>query len=58
MELVKVVLWTRPDEAVNGFQFYLDQIKVLTDMFETPYDGEGLSDPEFILETWGSEQRR
>jgi hypothetical protein len=58
MELVKVVLWTRPDEAVNGFQIYLDQIKVLTDMFETPYDGDALSDPQFVLETWGSEQRR
>lgn len=52
MELVKIVLWTRPEESVNGFYFYMDQIKVLTDMFENPFDGEQLSNPEFIQETW------
>ena len=57
MELVKIVLWTRPEESVNGFYFYLDQIKVLTDLFENPFDGEGLSSPEFIQETWsGTDQ--
>lgn len=58
MELVKVVLWTRPEESVAGFHFYLDQIKVLTDMFETPFDGEGLADPEFVQDVWGTEQRQ
>jgi flagellar filament outer layer protein Flaa len=58
MELVKIVLWTRPDEAVDGFHFYLDQIKVLTDLFETPFDGEGLADPEFVQQTWDTDQRR
>jgi hypothetical protein len=56
MDLVKVVLWTRPEESVAGFHFYLDQIKVLTDMFETPFDGEGLADPEFVQQVWGSQQ--
>ena len=56
LELVKIVLWTRPDEAVSGFHFYLDQIKVLTDVFETPFDGEGLADPDFVQETWNAEQ--
>jgi hypothetical protein len=55
MELVKVVLWTRPSATVGGFQFYLDQIKVLTDMFVTRYDGEGLANPDFISETWGTQ---
>lgn len=54
MELVKVVLWTRPDEAVDGFHVYLDQIKVLTDTFETPFDGEGLTDPDFVQNTWNA----
>jgi hypothetical protein len=58
MELVKIVLWTRPDEAVDGFHFYLDQIKVLTDVFETPFDGEGLADPEFVQQTWNTDQRQ
>ena len=58
MHLVKVVLWTRPEESVAGFHFYLDQIKVLSDMFETPFDGEGLADPEFVQEVWGTEQRQ
>ena len=56
LELVKIVLWTRPDEAVGGFHFYMDQIKVLTDMFETPFDGEGLADPDFIEQTWAAGQ--
>lgn len=58
MSLVKIVLYTRPEEAVDGFHFYMDQIKVLTDLFETPFDGEGLADPEFVQETWGTEQRQ
>lgn len=52
LELVKVVLWTQPDESVAGFHFYMDQIKVLTDVFETPFDGEGLADPDFVQQTW------
>ncbi len=58
MDLVKLVLWTRPDESVAGFHFYLDQIKVLTDVFETPFDGERLAGPEFVREVWGVEQRQ
>ncbi|MFW5745000.1 MAG: flagellar filament outer layer protein FlaA, partial [Spirochaetota bacterium] len=58
MELVKVVLWTRPEESVAGFHFYLDQIKVLTDMFETGFDGEQLAEPGFVQEVWGTEQRQ
>jgi hypothetical protein len=57
MELVKIVLWTTPEEDVGGFHFYLDQIKVLTDVFETPFDGEGLADPEFIQDTWNVDAR-
>jgi hypothetical protein len=52
------VLWTRPSENVDGFHFYLDEIKVLTDLFETSFDGMGLADPDFVRETWGAEQRQ
>jgi hypothetical protein len=54
LELVKLVLWTRPSERVDGFWVYLDQIKVFTDVFESPFDGEGLADPERIDELWNS----
>ena len=40
------------------FHFYLDHIKVLTDMFETPFDGEGLASPEFVSEIWGTDQEQ
>ena len=56
MDLLKVVLWTRPEESVAGFHFYLDHIKVLTDMFETPFDGEALASPQSVSDIWGSEQ--
>jgi hypothetical protein len=34
----------------------MDQIKVLTDVFESGFDGEGLASPEFVQQTWGTEQ--
>ncbi len=58
MHLEKLVLWTRPGESVSGFHFYLDQIKVLTDLFETPFDGQGLAHPDFVRDVWGVEQRQ
>ena len=58
MYLEKLVLWTRPGESVSGFHFYLDQIKVLTDLFENPFDGQGLANPEFVRDVWGVEQRQ
>jgi hypothetical protein len=56
LELLKVTLWTHPEESVAGFHFYMDQIKVLTDVFESGFDGEGLASPEFVQQTWGTEQ--
>ncbi len=53
LELVKVVLWTKPQESVSDCYFYLDQLKVLTDVFITRFDGDALTDPERIEELWG-----
>ncbi len=53
LELVKLVLWTKPEEKVNDFYVYLDQIKIFTDMFESPFDGENLANPEYVKELWG-----
>jgi hypothetical protein len=53
LELMKIVLWTRPNERVNGFFVYFDEIKVETDMYRDPFDGEELRDPEYLQELWG-----
>jgi hypothetical protein len=39
-------------EQVNNFYIYFDQLKVLTDTFETRYDGEELADPKKVQELW------
>ncbi len=61
LELVKLVLWTRPDEKVADYYegkvqpiyFYLDQIKIFSDQFESPYDGSDLaSDADYINDLW------
>lgn len=52
LELTKIVLWTRPGERVNGFFVYFDEIKVETDMFREPFDGEDLRDPDFVQQLW------
>ena len=54
LELVKLVLWTVPSERVDGFWVYLDQVKVFTDVFESPFDGESLANPERIEEIWNT----
>ncbi len=51
---VKFRIWTRPSERVDDFQIYFDQLKVLTDMFESRFDGDTLADPEQVQELWSS----
>jgi hypothetical protein len=53
LKLVKFMLWTRPDERVSNFYLYIDQIKIVTDLFETRYDGDELEEPKKIQEIWG-----
>jgi hypothetical protein len=53
LKFVKLVLWTKPHEDVSGFYVYFDHLNILTDMFETPFDGVELTQPEFLDETWG-----
>lgn len=55
IELIRI--WTRPEERVTEFWLYLDQMKVLTDMFETRYDGDELEDEKFLKDTWGVESQ-
>lgn len=51
--LTKLVLWTRPKEKVDKFYLYIDHMKVITDIFESPFDGEGLADSANIDRIWG-----
>jgi hypothetical protein len=53
LKLVKFMLWTRPDERVSNFYLYLDHIKIITDLFETRYDGDDLEEAGKIQEIWG-----
>jgi len=55
LKLVKLVMWTKPQERVDDFLIYIDQIKVLTDIFVSRFDGDNLADDDFIKETWASE---
>ncbi len=52
LQLVKLVIWTKPVERVHNCYVYLDQLKVLTDVFVTRFDGDGLASPEKVEEIW------
>jgi hypothetical protein len=52
--ITKLVLWTRPDAPVDGFYVFLDDLKVLTDLFETRFDGDELADPDYLNELWSA----
>ena len=53
-----MVLWTKPQENVSGFNIYLDQVKILTDTFVTRFDGDDLANPDKVQEIWSSAQGR
>jgi hypothetical protein len=54
IELVKFVLWTKPHERVDDFYVYFDQVKIFSDMFESPFDGGDLADPEQVEKLWSA----
>ena len=54
LKFVKFRLWTQPTERVDNFYVYFKQLKVLTDTFESLFDGDELADPELIPELWAS----
>jgi hypothetical protein len=57
LELTKLVLWTQPNEKVDEFYIYLDQLKVTTDLFETSFDGDELADADTLRQIWGTAQQ-
>jgi hypothetical protein len=54
LTFVKFRIWTTPVERVDNFYVYFDQFKVLTDTFESFYDGDDLADPDRVQELWSS----
>ncbi len=44
LTLVRLVIWTEPIERVDDYFIYFDQLKVLTDVYRTRFDGDVLAD--------------
>jgi hypothetical protein len=55
LSFVKFRIWTTPTERVDNFYIYFNQLKVLTDTFESLFDGDELADPKRVNELWGQE---
>ena len=55
MTFEKLMIWTKPAEAVNQYYVYIDQLKILTDVFESRFDGDTLTWPDKMEEMWGNE---
>ncbi|MCL2443159.1 MAG: flagellar filament outer layer protein FlaA [Treponema sp.] len=54
LTFVKFRIWTQPVERVDNFYIYFKQFKVLTDMFNTLFDGNELGDPAYVDRLWSS----
>ncbi|HET6487940.1 MAG TPA: flagellar filament outer layer protein FlaA, partial [Spirochaetia bacterium] len=52
MVMTKLVMWTAPDEKVDDFFLFVDEINCLTDIFESRFDGEDLADPTYLNNLW------
>jgi hypothetical protein len=52
LKFVKFRLWTQPVERVGDFYIYFKQFKVLTDVFESLYDGNDLANQDYVKELW------
>ena len=58
LTFVKFRIWTTPAERVDNFYVYFNQMKVLTDIFESLYDGDDLADPDRVQELWAQNQEQ
>lgn len=52
LELTKFVIWTAPDEKVDDYYFFLDEVNCISDLFETKFDGDDLADPAQLNSLW------
>jgi len=49
LTLVRLAIWTEPIERVDDYFIYFDQLKVLTDVYRTRFDGDVLADQTFDI---------
>jgi hypothetical protein len=65
LRFIKFRIWTSPGEIVDqldstdprqktGVYIYFDQLKILTDTFEAPYDGEELTNRQTVQDLWAN----
>jgi hypothetical protein len=54
LTFIKFRVWTPPTEPVSDFRIYFDQFKILTDTYESLFDGDELALPERIEELWNA----
>jgi len=52
LELMKIVIWTRPMETSRNFFIYFDDIKAVTDGYKPVIDGGELADPDIRKDLW------
>ena len=52
LELTKLVIWTAPDEKVDDYWIFLNDLTILTDLYQTRFDGENLADPDYLNQIW------
>ena len=52
LELTKMVITTAPDEKVDDFYFFIDELNELTDLSAVRFDGEDLADPDTLNNLW------
>jgi hypothetical protein len=54
LTFVKFRVWTRPTENVGDFYVYFKQFKIVTDTFESLFDGDELADPDLVPQLWAN----
>jgi len=54
LRFIKFRIWTQPGEQVDNFYIYFKQFKVLTDVFESTFDGDELADPDLLPQLWAN----
>jgi hypothetical protein len=52
LRLVKLVIWSNPDARATDVYVYIDQIKYLSDVYNSMYDGYELGNPTKIKDIW------
>ena len=55
LKFLKFRIWTSPIENVSNFYIYLNQFKIVSDTFESYFDGDELADPDTVAEIWADD---